>query len=130
YNLPSLTQTSMGRPRRSKKRSLWAISWPSVSAFWIVWDGPSMSASATANCLPAVFDDVQFAVADADIDGPSQTIQKALTDGQLIAHSERFLDRLGRPIDVCVSDGKLYVVEYCRQTETAGSGSDGYGVDG
>jgi len=32
-------------------------------------------------------------------------------DGQLIAHSERFLDRLGRPIDVCVSDGKLYVVE-------------------
>jgi glucose/arabinose dehydrogenase len=51
-------------------------------------------------------------------------------DGQLIAHSERFLDRLGRPIDVCVSDGKLYVVEYCRQNETVGPGSDGYGVDG
>ncbi len=51
-------------------------------------------------------------------------------DGQLIAHSERFLDRLGRPIDVCVSDGKLYVVEYCRQTETVGPGSEGYGVDG
>ena len=51
-------------------------------------------------------------------------------DGQSIAHSERFLDRLGRPIDVCVSDGKLYIVEYCRQTETTGPGSEGYGVDG
>jgi glucose/arabinose dehydrogenase len=51
-------------------------------------------------------------------------------DGQLIAHTERFLDRLGRPIDVCASDGKLYVVEYCRQTETVGPGSEGYGVDG
>jgi glucose/arabinose dehydrogenase len=51
-------------------------------------------------------------------------------DGRLTAHSERFLDRLGRPIDLCVSGGKLYVVEYCRQTETAGPGSEGYGVGG
>jgi glucose/arabinose dehydrogenase len=51
-------------------------------------------------------------------------------DGRLIAHTERFLDRLGRPIDLCVSGGKLYVVEYCRQTETAGPGSEGYGVGG
>jgi glucose/arabinose dehydrogenase len=51
-------------------------------------------------------------------------------DGQLLAHTERFLDRLGRPIDVCVAGGKLYVVEYCRQTETAGPGSEGYGVGG
>jgi hypothetical protein len=49
---------------------------------------------------------------------------------ELIAHTERFLDRLGRPIDVCVSHGKLYVVEYCRQTETVGPGSEGYGVGG
>jgi hypothetical protein len=46
--------------------------------------------------------------------------------GKLVAHTERFLDRLGRPIDVCVRGGKLYVVEYCRQTETAGPGSEGY----
>jgi glucose/arabinose dehydrogenase len=51
-------------------------------------------------------------------------------DGQLVAHTERFLDRLGRPIDICTSDGKLYVVEYCRQNETVGPGSEGYGVDG
>jgi hypothetical protein len=50
--------------------------------------------------------------------------------GRLVAHTERFLDRLGRPIDVCVSRGRLYVVEYCRQTETAGPGSEGYGVGG
>ena len=47
-------------------------------------------------------------------------------DGRLIAHTERFLDRLGRPIDLCTSGGKLYIVEYCRQSETAGEGSDGY----
>jgi glucose/arabinose dehydrogenase len=51
-------------------------------------------------------------------------------DGQLIAHTERFLDRLGRPLDLCISGGKLYIVEYCRQTETAGPGSEGYGVGG
>jgi hypothetical protein len=51
-------------------------------------------------------------------------------DGELIAHTERFLERLGRPIDVCTAGGKLYVVEYCRQTETAGPGSEGYGVGG
>jgi hypothetical protein len=51
-------------------------------------------------------------------------------DGELVAHTERFLDRLGRPIDLCVSGGKLYVVEYCRQTETAGPGSDGWGTGG
>jgi glucose/arabinose dehydrogenase len=51
-------------------------------------------------------------------------------DGQLVVHSERFLDRLGRPIDVCVAGGRLYVVEYCRQTETAGPGSEGYGSGG
>jgi glucose/arabinose dehydrogenase len=51
-------------------------------------------------------------------------------DGRLTAYTERFLDRLGRPIDVCVRDGKLYVVEYCRQTETVGPGSEGYGVGG
>ena len=51
-------------------------------------------------------------------------------DGKLTAHTERFLDRLGRPIDLCVSGGKLYVVEYCRQNETAGPGSEGYGVGG
>ena len=27
-------------------------------------------------------------------------------------------------------EGKLYVVEYCRQTETVGPGSAGYGVGG
>jgi hypothetical protein len=51
-------------------------------------------------------------------------------EGELIAHTERFLERLGRPIDVCTAGGKLYVVEYCRQTETAGPGSEGYGVGG
>jgi hypothetical protein len=51
-------------------------------------------------------------------------------DGKLIAHTERFLDRLGRPIDVCTSGGKLYVVEYCRQTETAGPGSAGFRAGG
>jgi hypothetical protein len=47
-------------------------------------------------------------------------------DGQLIAHTERFLDRLARPIDLCVRQGKLYIVEYCRQTETVGPGSEGF----
>jgi hypothetical protein len=51
-------------------------------------------------------------------------------DGRLVAHSERFLDRLARPIDLCVSGGKLYIVEYCRQTETAGPGSEGYTAGG
>ncbi len=40
------------------------------------------------------------------------------------------LDHLGRPIDLAVSGGKLYVLEYCRQTETVGPGSAGYGVGG
>ncbi len=26
----------------------------------------------------------------------------------------------------CVSGGKLYIVEYCRQNETVGSGSEGF----
>jgi hypothetical protein len=51
-------------------------------------------------------------------------------NGKLVARTERFLDHLGRPIDVCISGGKLYVVEYCRQTETVGPGSEGFGVDG
>jgi hypothetical protein len=51
-------------------------------------------------------------------------------DGKLVAHTERFLDRLGRPLDLCVSGGKLYIVEYCRQTETAGPGSQGYNEAG
>ncbi len=51
-------------------------------------------------------------------------------DGKLVVRCERFLDRLGRPIDVCTSGGKLYVVEYCRQTETAGAGSAGYTAGG
>ena len=51
-------------------------------------------------------------------------------DGKLIAHTERFLDRLGRPLDLCVSGGKLYIVEYCRQTETCGPGSEGYNAPG
>src|SRR5438132_6926381 len=44
-------------------------------------DAVAVAARACRFSLPAVFDDVQFAVADADIDGPSQTIQKALTVG-------------------------------------------------
>jgi glucose/arabinose dehydrogenase len=51
-------------------------------------------------------------------------------NGELVAHTERFLDHLGRPIDLCISGGKLYVVEYGRQTETVGPGSEGFGVDG
>ena len=51
-------------------------------------------------------------------------------NGKLVAHTERFLDRLGRPLDLCVSGGKLYIVEYCRQNETVGSGSEGYGKGG
>ncbi len=50
--------------------------------------------------------------------------------GKLVAHTERFLDGLGRPIDLCVGDGKLYVVEYCRQSETVGQGSAGYRAGG
>jgi hypothetical protein len=51
-------------------------------------------------------------------------------DGKLEAHTERFLDRLGRPLDLCFNGGKMYIVEYCRQTETAGPGSEGYGEGG
>lgn len=51
-------------------------------------------------------------------------------DGALVAHTERFLDHLGRPLDLAISEGNLYVVEYCRQTETVGPGAEGYGVDG
>lgn len=47
-------------------------------------------------------------------------------DGVLVARTERFLDHLGRPIDLCVSAGTLYVVEYCRQAETVGPDSEGY----
>jgi hypothetical protein len=51
-------------------------------------------------------------------------------DGVLTAHTERFLDRLGRPLDVALNGGKLYIVEYCRQNETVGPGSEGYGEGG
>src|SRR5262249_25319564 len=51
-------------------------------------------------------------------------------DGRLEVRAERFLDRLGRPLDLCISGGKLYVVEYCRQTETLGPGSAGYTAPG
>ena len=57
-------------------------------------------------------------------------VRLAEEDGKLVAHTERFLDRLGRPLDICMSGGKLYIVEYCRQTETAGPGSEGYGEGG
>ena len=58
------------------------------------------------------------------------TIRLEEKQGQLIASTERFLDRLGRPIDLCVSGGKLYILEYCRQNETAGPGSEGYTAGG
>src|SRR5262249_7656168 len=51
-------------------------------------------------------------------------------NGALVARSERFLDNLARPIDLAVSAGKLYVVEYCRQRETVGPASAGYGMGG
>jgi glucose/arabinose dehydrogenase len=51
-------------------------------------------------------------------------------DGVLVARSERFLDHLARPIDLAVSGGKLYIVEYCGQTETVGPASAGYGAGG
>jgi glucose/arabinose dehydrogenase len=51
-------------------------------------------------------------------------------DGELTARTERFLDNLGRPIDLCTADGKLYVLEYCRQTETVGPNSAGYNDGG
>ncbi len=57
-------------------------------------------------------------------------IRLAEEDGKLVAHTERFLDRLGRPLDLCVSGGKLYIAEYCRQNETVGPGSEGYGEGG
>jgi glucose/arabinose dehydrogenase len=50
--------------------------------------------------------------------------------GTVVARAERFLDHLGRPIDLAVAGGTLYVVEYCRQAETVGPGSLGYGVGG
>ncbi len=58
------------------------------------------------------------------------TVRLEGEDGELVAHTERFLVRLGRPLDVCQSGGRLYIVEYCRQTETEGPGSDGWGVGG
>jgi glucose/arabinose dehydrogenase len=51
-------------------------------------------------------------------------------NGALVARTERFLEPLGRPIDLAISGGNLYVVEYCRQTETVGPGSEGYGRGG
>ncbi len=47
-------------------------------------------------------------------------------NGRVAAVCERFLDRLARPVDICVAHGKLYIVEYCKQTETAGPGSAGF----
>jgi hypothetical protein len=47
-----------------------------------------------------------------------------------VARTERFLDHLGRPIDLCPGGGRLYVVEYGRQKETVGPGASGYGVGG
>lgn len=52
------------------------------------------------------------------------------TDGRLVARVERFLDDLARPIDLAVGEGKLYVLEYCRQTETTGPASAGYNDPG
>jgi hypothetical protein len=51
-------------------------------------------------------------------------------DGTLVAKAERFLDRLSRPIDLCARGGRLYVVEYCRQHESAGPGSENYSAPG
>jgi hypothetical protein len=31
---------------------------------------------------------------------------------------------------LCVSNGKLYIVEYCRQTDTTGLGSAGFTLPG
>jgi hypothetical protein len=47
-------------------------------------------------------------------------------DGELVANTERFFEGLARPIDLCVSNGKLYIIEYCRQTDTTGPGSTGF----
>jgi glucose/arabinose dehydrogenase len=57
-------------------------------------------------------------------------IRMADKDGVLVARCERFLDHLARPIDLALSGGKLYIVEYCRQTETVGPASAGYGAGG
>jgi glucose/arabinose dehydrogenase len=51
-------------------------------------------------------------------------------NGAIVARSERFLDNLARPIDLAVSAGNLYVVEYCRQRETVGPASAGFGMEG
>jgi glucose/arabinose dehydrogenase len=51
-------------------------------------------------------------------------------NGSLIARTERFLDNVARPIDLALSGGKLYVVEYCQQTETVGPKSEGFRLGG
>jgi hypothetical protein len=52
-------------------------------------------------------------------------------DGEeLVARTERFLDHVARPIDLCLAAGRLYVLEYCRQAETVGPGSSGYNSPG
>src|SRR5262245_10597009 len=61
---------------------------------------------------------------------PSDRDPRPAMDGILVARTERFLDHLARPIDLGLSGGNLYFVEYCRQTEAVGPGSAGYGVGG
>ncbi len=68
--------------------------------------------------------------ADAPADSPEQLPTAASQDGRQLARTERFLDHQGRPIDLAVRGGKLDMLEYCRQTETVGPGSAGYGRGG
>jgi glucose/arabinose dehydrogenase len=51
-------------------------------------------------------------------------------DGAIVARTERFLDHLGRPIDLALSGGRLYVLEYGRQTETVGPNSASFATGG
>jgi hypothetical protein len=82
--------------------------------------------------LPKKYENSFFVVRFGNLIGFNRTgfdvlnFRLAEEDGALVAHTESFLERLGRPIDVCTARSKLYIVEYCRQTETQGSGSEGY----
>lgn len=46
--------------------------------------------------------------------------------GTMVARTELFLGPLARPIDICTHQGKLYILEYCRQLEAMGTGARGF----
>ncbi|MSU35373.1 MAG: c-type cytochrome [Pedosphaera sp.] len=90
---------------------------PHSSPAGMVWLDGSWPESVRNSFLIGRFGNLIKAVEDRDVgfDVLSARMEKTIT-GDFAAHTHRFLAPLGRPIDIHMAGGRIYILEYTRPT--------------